>query len=167
MDNYNQSGYGYNQSEQTVVSDYPAEGNIVVSNNAKYTLDSITKWVKILAILGIIGCVFIIIVGFIAMVAGGFADSELGGSRAAIAGAFAGLIYIITGALYLYPATNMLSYANKMKSAIRSNRQDLYEDALSNFKSAVIFMGILAIISFAFVALALFGFIMGDVLRAF
>ena len=55
MDNYNQSGYGYNQSEQTVVSDYPAEGNIVVNNNAKYTLDSITKWVKFLAILGIIG----------------------------------------------------------------------------------------------------------------
>ena len=48
----------------------------------------------------------------------------------------------------------MLNYSTKMKTAIRSDRQDIYEEALRNFNSAVKFWGILAII-----ALVLYGLV--------
>lgn len=147
MNNYNQPGYGNDYSERTAVGDYPANGTIMVSNSAKYTLQSITKWVKFLSILGIISGVFIIIIGFGMMIFGGFAGSRIG--EGAALGAFAGLLYIVIGALCLYPVIQMLNYANKMKTAIMLDSQDYYEKALDNFNSAVKFWGIFAIISLA------------------
>lgn len=152
---YNQPGYGYNQSEETVIGGYRENATIVVDNNAKYILDSITKWVKFLSILGIIAYALLIIVGFGIMAFGGVAAANLGfGDFEGIIGVFAGLLYIIIGAICLYPVIKMLNYSSKMKTAIRSDRQDIYEEALRNFNSAVKFWGILAII-----ALVLYGLV--------
>lgn len=147
MDNYNQPGYGYEQSERTVVGDYREREFIVVSNQAKVTLKSITKWVKFLSILGIIGCAFIFVIGIVAMLFGGYIGSKLGGRgvEAAIS-ATTGLLYIVIGIIYVYPLIKLLNYANKMKAAIMSDNQDNYEIALTNFNTAVTFWGILAII---------------------
>ena len=152
---YNQPGYGYNQSEETVVGGYRENATIVVDNNAKYILDSITKWVKFLSILGIIAYALLIIVGFGIMAFGGVAAANFGlGDFEGIIGVFAGVFYIIIGAICLYPVIKMLNYSTKMKTAIRSDRQDIYEEALRNFNSAVKFWGILAII-----ALVLYGLV--------
>jgi hypothetical protein len=145
---YNQPGYGYNQSEETVVGGYRENATIVVDNNAKYILDSITKWVKFLSILGIIAYALLIIVGFGIMAFGGVAAANFGlGDFEGIIGVFAGVFYIIIGAICLYPVIKMLNYSTKMKTAIRSDRQDIYEEALRNFNSAVKFWGILAVIA--------------------
>ena len=161
MNNSNQWGYGSTQSEETVIGGYRENATIVVSNNAKYILESISKWVKFLAIMGIIAYVLLIIIGLGIMAFGGFAASNLDlgfGDFNGILGVFGGLLYIIIGAICMYPVIKMLNYANKMKTAIRSNRQDIYEEALRNFNSAVKFWGILAII-----ALVIYGlvFILG------
>ena len=115
MDNYNQSGNGYEQSERTVVGDYREREFIVVSNQAKNTLMSITKWVKFLTILGMIGCVFIFVFGIVAILFGGMIGSKLGGSGVeSVVGATTGLLYIIIGIIYIYPLIKLLNYANKM-----------------------------------------------------
>ncbi len=145
MNNYDQPGYGYNQSEHTAEGGYRENATIVVSNNAKYTLESIVKWVKFLAILGIILYAFMILLG-LGFMAFGSTFASIFGESGAFFGVFGGLIYIIIGAICLYPVIKMLNYANKMKTAIRSGSQAFYEEALSNFNSAVKFWGILAII---------------------
>ena len=162
MDNYNQSGNGYGQSERTMVGDYREREFIVVSNHAKITLMSITKWVKFLTILGMIGCVFIFVLGIVAILFGGMIGSKLGGSGVeAVVGASTGLLYIILGIIYIYPLIKMFNYANKMKAAIKSNNQDNYEIALANFNSAVKFWGVLAIIGLIIWGLALIFFFIG------
>ncbi|MBO4849693.1 MAG: hypothetical protein J5529_02190 [Prevotella sp.] len=162
MDNYNQSGYGYEQSDRTVVGDFREKEFIVVSNRAKNTLASISKWVKFLAILGIIGCAFLIIVGIGAMLFGGLIGSKLGGGEVeAVLGASTGLIYIILGIIYIYPLIKMLNYANKMKTAIMSDSQIKYEQALANFNTAVKFWGVLAIIGLIIWGLILIFTILG------
>ena len=171
MDNFNQSGFGYNQSGQTVVGDYPARENIVVSNNAKYTLLSISKWVKFMSIVGIVMAALLVLFGIVIIGVGGtafskFSNDDFGGAGTAF-GAFVGVIYIIIAAIYLYPIIKMLNYANKMKKAVTYNRQDYYENALNNFKSGVTFMGVLTIIGLAFYALAIVGFIIGTVMRSY
>lgn len=147
MDNYNQSGFGYEQSERTVAGDYREREFIVVGNKAKITLKSITKWVKFLTFLGIIGCAFIFVIGIMAIFFGGMIGSKFGGSGVeAVVGTLSGLLYIIIGIIYIYPLIKLLNYANKMKAAIMSDNQDDYENALTNFNSAVKFWGVLAII---------------------
>lgn len=172
MDNYNQQGYGYNQAESSSNYNIQAgygydsgtqQGYIVVDNRAKETLQSISKWVKFLAIFGLVGSILIIIAGFFVMILGGIGSSSSGMGSLGAMGAFAGIIYIIIGAIYLYPAMKMLNYANNMKNAIMSNSQNYYEEALSNFKSGVTFMGIVAIIALAFYALAIVGFIFAGI----
>ena len=160
MDNYNQPGFGYEQSERTVAGDYREREFIVVSNQAKVTLKSITKWVKFLTILGMIGCVFIFVIGIVAILFGGYIGSRFGGSGAAIS-ATTGLLYIVIGIIYVYPLIKLLNYANKMKAAIISDNQANYEIALTNFNSAVIFWGVLAITGLVIWGLALILFILG------
>ena len=160
MDNYNQPGFGYEQSERTVAGDYREREFIVVSNQAKVTLKSITKWVKFLTILGMIGCVFIFVIGIVAILFGGLIGSRFGGSGAVIS-ATTGLLYIVIGIIYVYPLIKLLNYANKMKAAIISDNQANYEIALTNFNSAVIFWGVLAITGLVIWGLALILFILG------
>ena len=160
MDNFNQSGFGYDQPERTMVGDYRENEFIVVNNRAKITLRSISKWVKFLSILGIIGCAFLIIVGIAAMSFGGLIASELGADNAVI-GAFTGLIYNIIGIIYIYPLIKLLNYSNKMKTAIMTDNQTNYEQALANFNSAVRFWGVLAIIGLIIWGLVLIFAILG------
>ena len=91
---------------------------------------------------------------------GGLIASELGADNAVI-GAFTGLIYIIIGIIYIYPLIKLLNYSNKMKTAIMTDNQTNYEQALANFNSAVRFWGVLAIIGLIIWGLVLIFAILG------
>ena len=168
MDNYNQSPYGNEQTRRVGFGENSVEENIVVSNFAKSTLLSISKWVKFLSIVGIVMAVLLIFLGIIFMVAGGTLLSKFdggGGGPGTFMGGFVGFLYIVIAVLYLYPVLKMLTYSNKMKKAVLYNSQDNYEDALSNFKSGVKFIGILTIIALVIYALGIVGFILGIALQ--
>lgn len=169
MDNYNQSPYDNEQTRHFGFEENRVGENIVVNNNAKSTLLSISKWVKFLSIVGIIMAALLILIGIAFMGLGSSLSSmdgfeELRGAGGAIGGLM-GIIYIIIAAIYVYPVIKMLNYANKMKKAVMANRQDYYEDALDNFKSGVTYIGILTIIALVFNALGIVGFIIGIALQ--
>lgn len=165
MDNYNQSPFGNEQTGRMGFDENHAGQNILVSKKAKNSLLSISKWVKFLAIVGIVGAVLLIIIGILFMGVGGLVSSSKYGGLGAFIGGFAGFVYILLAALYLYPTIKMLNYANKMKRALYSNRQDYYEEALGNFKSGVTFIGILTIIFLVSYAIGVIGIILLDTIH--
>ncbi len=165
MDNYNQPGYGYNQSLRSGLDDNPANETIYVSMNARRTLLSISKWAKFLAIFSIVMFGFLILFGLLLF--GGVA--ELSSTFAGDIGnatilRMVGVFYAIIAAVFMYPSIKMLNYANYMKKAVTSNNERYYEQALGNINFTLKFYGILAIISLVPWALGIIGFLLGSLL---
>ena len=127
-------------------------------------LKEIAKWATFLSIVGFIGLGFMLLAGIFVMAAG----SKISEAQAAMGQASPfpmaaiGFVYLIASVLYFFPIMYLYKFASNTKDALASNNTEKLTAAFSNLKSHYKFLGILTIISIAFVILAfIFGIVAG------
>lgn len=134
------------------------------------SIDSVTagylketaSWAKLLAIVGMISCGFIVIGGIVASMAVSSATSEFreigGGGASAAAGAAMMIFYIIMAVIYFFPCLFTLRFSNYIKMALNANDQMALNEGMRNLKATFRFMGVITII---FISLFLLLFLLG------
>lgn len=134
------------------------------------SIDSVTagylketaSWAKLLAIVGMIGCVFLVLGGIMASVAvttvSGEMSREIGGGATAAMGAFMLIFYVLIAVIYFFPCLYLLRFSNHIKNAVTANDQMGLNEGLRNLKATFRFLGIVTII---FISLFLLMFLLG------
>jgi Family of unknown function (DUF5362) len=122
-----------------------------VDHNVSTYLTETAKWAKFMAIMGFIGCGFMVL---FSLFIGSFLSAaflRMGGGTAGLGymGGFLSFIYIVIAIVYFFPCLYLYNFASKMQVALRSNDQDLLSLSFRNLKSCYRFVGILMIIVLA------------------
>ncbi|MFZ1749544.1 MAG: DUF5362 family protein [Saprospiraceae bacterium] len=122
--------------------------DLIINQKSKEFLAETAKWAKFLAIMGFISIGIIIL---IAIFLSFFMDKLIGSSpeMAGIGMGFSALlplIYIVMGAVYLYPILKLYHFAVNTKRALLQNNSDTIQVAFENQKSMFKYMGILMIV---------------------
>lgn len=118
-------------------------------------------WIRFIGVLGIISGVFYMIIAFFAGSIMSMAGSEFGGAMVG-AGVFAGLLYFAVGVFVTYISYLLYGYGTKLKVGIRINNPGQFERALKDQKNYFLITGILVLIAFCFMGIAIvFGVIAG------
>ncbi len=94
-------------------------------------------WVRLFAVLSFIGSAFMIIAGLMALVGG----ASLGGGFMAV-----GVIYLIFGGLYLFPALKLWGYGSAIFEVAVNNSPQSLEKAINQQRQFWKFMGIVMIV---------------------
>ena len=147
----------------------PQKG-VLLSEEALHYLQTGAKWAKFLAIIGFIGCGFVVLMGLFA----GSLFSNIGGAMrgyggvAQSMGAFMSVFYIAFALLYFFPSLYLYQFAKFAQKAIMfSNSQDITL-AMGKLKSFFKFLGILIIVIFSLYLLIIIGvFVMMGTYSAF
>jgi len=135
------------------------EKSMVLSEEALYYLKTAAKWAKFLAILGFVGCAFVVLMGLFV----GSLFSNIGGAITGSAGlaqgmsAFMSVFYIAFALLYFFPSLYLYQFAQFAQKAIMfSNSQDITL-AIDKLKSFFKFLGILVIVIISLYVLIVIG----------
>ncbi|MBO9154052.1 DUF5362 family protein [Chitinophaga sp. GCM10012297] len=132
-------------------------------------LNETARWGKFLAILGFIGCGFMIfvalIMNFMPMGPAGFAGEGYG-SGGAVTRTLVMVIYLVLGIISIFPYIYLMRFSKRVQLAIQSNDQGSLASAFSNLKSLFKYVGVLTIIMLAFFVLALIGGIFAGIMAA-
>jgi hypothetical protein len=113
------------------------------------------KWAKFIAIMGFIFCGLMVLV---ALFAGTMITAYMGSAGASpLSGGFVTVIYLAFAALWFVPCLYLFRFASNMQTAVRSNEQQTFVNALKNLKSHFKFIGILLIVTLAIYVVAIIG----------
>jgi hypothetical protein len=142
----------------------PAFGAAAASERPKASmrmtaaLRSTRPWVIFLAILGFIGCGFMVLGGLMMMVIMGVA----GGKEAGAIGGIIGVVYLAFGALYFVPAFLLMKFGSSIGKFLQTGSTDHADTALEAQKSFWKFIGIMTIIAMALgILFAIIGAVLG------
>lgn len=131
---------------------------LTVEAQSRSFLTETAKWGKFLAIIGFIGCVFILLAGvFVATQADEVNRSfnRYGNSNSLFElGPAAAVFYIAIAVLYFFPCLYLLRFSNHMKEAMATDDQTKLTIAFQNLKSMFKFFGIFTIIIIALYIIA-------------
>ena len=141
---------------------------LTLSTQARGFLVEAAKWSRILAILGFVMVgilvLFALFAGTMFSSLSNIADSPM----PAFPGAMITLVYLAVAALYFFPILYLYRFAKGLREALKSENESSLEYAFQNLKSHYKFLGILAVITIGFYALALiFGLIGGLIANTF
>lgn len=142
--------------------------NLNVDQTGRSHLAEAGRWAKFLAIIGFIGCAFIVLIGlffgsFIGMFSSQYGANpynDISASGSGFGAAMA-VYYIVIALIYFFPCLFLFRFANKMKTALASNDQEVLNASFQNLKATFRFLGIITIIMLAFVVLAFIVVILG------
>lgn len=117
---------------------------LIINDNGREYLKTASKWATFLAIMGFIGTGFMILAGlFISLL------SPLSSKINQPFGFpfwILGLVYVLLALVYLFPALYLFNFASKVKTALYSLNQDVFDNGLRNLKMMFKFMGIMTIV---------------------
>lgn len=104
-------------------------------------------WVRFLAVIGFIGCGFMLIAGLFMLIGMGAVMSG-SGNTAAIGAPFfmIGILYIVMAAIYLFPCIKLNQYASSIGRLMNSQSNIDLETALNAQRSFWKFMGVIMLI---------------------
>jgi len=139
--------------------------DLSVDGLVKNHLNETAKWGKFLAIMGIIGCSFLVVFALYFIVAAdSISEFESYNSKRLMGAAAvtAGIVYIIMAAIYFFPCLYLLRFAVKMKQALLSDDQALMADGFKNLKMSMRFVGIVTIVFVALFVLGLMAGVLGS-----
>ncbi len=126
--------------EENVIQSAPAaEPALHVTNAGRYHVKGIATWLKIMAVLGTISMLFII-----------YLTIKLFQITPA-----AGIPYLIVVALYIYPLVKAFTASSQLKTAQAVNDSAALEKGLSDMRSLLTYLGVLAIIGMVFTVLGI------------
>jgi hypothetical protein len=127
-------------------------------------LSETARWGKFLAIMGFIGCgfMFFFALVFNFMPAQSPYMQQMGdvyGTGATASRGVLVIFYILAGILYIFPCIYLLRFSNRIKLALNSSDQAVLSAAFLSLKSLFKFVGVITIITLAFVVLMFLGLV--------
>jgi hypothetical protein len=144
--------------------------DLSIDANASGYLSETARWGRFLAIVGFIGCGFMILMGlfmsFLPFTPGGFVTGTGEyASTAAAAGARVAvmIVYIVFGIISIVPYLYLYRFSTQAKQAVQSSAQEVLTSAFANLKSLFKFYGVLTIIMLGFLALGILIAVIGAV----
>lgn len=144
--------------QQPPTSRQPFPYGMGITAHALRQLATARKWAMFLAVIGFVGCAFMVVgAGFFGLSSGllneYFPD---GGTTIQGLGIAAVLIYLVLAVIYFFPAFFLLRFSLQTKRALAVHSPDLITDALRHLKLFFAYVGILVIVSLGLsVAIAL------------
>lgn len=147
------------------------EKGMHLSEEALYYLQTAAKWAKFLAIIGFVGCVFLISIGLFA----GSIFSKIStvsaypaGPMSQSFGAFMGFFYVAFALLYFFPSLYLYQFSTYAKKAVLFSNSNDVTLSISKLKSFFKFIGIMMIVIISLYLLILIGvFVMMGTYSAF
>jgi uncharacterized membrane protein YjgN (DUF898 family) len=125
-------------------------------------LGDAARWAKFLAIVGMVMCILIVIIGIFAATALSSIESNFQrdfGGRSAYGSSGMGVtvvvMYILIAVIYFFPCMFMLRFSNHMQNALKANDQASLNESLKYLKVTFRYMGILTIIFLVFFVLGM------------
>jgi len=125
-------------------------------------LSETARWSRFLAIIGFIGCGFMVIIGLffgsqMVRLMPGLGDVGMTTAMSV----FISFFIIFTSLIMFFPSLYLFNFSSKMRKALNNNDQPTLTESLKNLKSFFKFWGILLIVYLSFYALALLAAIIG------
>lgn len=147
------------------------EKGMILSEEALFYLQTGAKWAKFLAIMGFIGCGFVVLMGLFAgslfSTFGGLMPGYPAGAVRGI-GALASVFYLAFALLYFFPSLYLYQFSKFVQKAIMFSNSLEITSALGKLKSFFKFIGILIIVILSLYVLILIGvFVMMGTYSAF
>jgi hypothetical protein len=131
-------------------------------------LGETAKWARFLAVTGMIGLIVLVILGLSSIWFTTFmneaADPDFGGIETGNSewlGVFMAVYTIVIALIWFFPLLYMLRFANRLRTALRSNDQQALNQSFMNLKRTMRYVGIVTIIMLAVMVLGLVLAIMG------
>ncbi|GMO26100.1 MAG: hypothetical protein Ta2B_06100 [Termitinemataceae bacterium] len=161
MSDISENPYQSPQHEAESVNQIVAGGTL--SDNAIAHLKDASPWIRFLAIVGYIGCGFMVLVGIVMLIVGAatanldfpdLSEFAYGTMLEGILKSFTGIIgffYIGSAVIAFFPAKFLWTFGSKLRNFIQSNSANELELALKNNKSFWKYTGILTIVSLAII----------------
>ncbi len=127
---------------------------IELSHEAISHVKKLTRWTFFLSILGFIYMGFIVLAGF----SFGFIMESLGRQRGANTppSLLIGLIYVVIAILYFFPLLYLYKFSVSAKQSVQTSSTLEFTAALKYLTSHYTYLGVLAIVGIACMALGLF-----------
>ncbi len=103
-------------------------------------------WVLFIAVMILIACGLMLLIGVVTMMAGSFLATE----ASPVGGLAIGLVYLVMAALYLYPAIRLLKYSAAIKRIGDADSAHEVEQALIQQQAFWRFIGIVTLVLIGF-----------------
>ena len=130
-----------------------------IDPSSKQHLTEAAKWARFLAIVGFVCLGLLILSGlFASLMFSRFQDTSRFSSRAfggGYMGAASAIMYIIMAVIYFFPLLYLLRFANAMRAALTADDQERLMLSFQNLKACFRYVGIITIITLAFIAISL------------
>lgn len=130
--------------------------DLSINETSQVHLLAASKWGKFLSIVGFVFCGLMLIAG-IYMTVVGVSASGVYAAYAGEAAKIAGITYILTSIILVFPCLYLNKFSNKVQEAIRSSSQENLDTAFINLKAMFKFYGIVTIVFLVILALAFMG----------
>ncbi len=121
---------------------------IEIDEHGKSLFLEMARWTKFLAVLGFVFTALMLLVGIGLLSSNAmsaiYGDKFAGAGSAVAATMF--FVYIVIGALYVYPIVCLYRYSTAIKTAMQTSNQQLFNVAVNHLKHMFKFIGILALI---------------------
>lgn len=131
---------------------------LTVDSVSSKELREIAKWGRFLSILGFIMCALVVLLGFfagslLATFGGVYDHSSIPVSH--MSSGIIAFIYIIFALIYFFPVLFLYQSSTKMKLALNSTDQQIFNEALTKLKAMFRYVGVLTIIVLAIYAVVI------------
>jgi hypothetical protein len=150
----------YNRKEEGIF-------NLSVNERGKAFMLETARWAKFLAIIGLI-ITGILLVGMVFLI---FGASEISKQLGAVYGAGYGIgmffFYLLVLLIVLYPSITLLKFANKLRPAVSTGNEDLFNEALRSLKNTFKFWGIYVIILLSIYGISIIFLLIGAAVAGF
>lgn len=129
--------------------------DLQLSPTSQTFLSETAKWGKFIAIIGFIGCGFIIIIAFFIPSIYSSLSTLQGVPSQLASGSSIGITigYILISALLFFPCLFLYRFSTKMKVALKTVSQENFDASFKNLKSMFKFYGIFTIVMLSIYAL--------------
>jgi hypothetical protein len=134
------------------MSELQHQSPLIITDEIKENLKTISIWSKFLSILGFVGIGLMFIAGIVIIIAGAFIDNL--SNEVPFSFTLIGVLYIILDVVYFFPTYYLFKSAIKLSSALNENNQEELNDGFKYLKGLYKFAGISTIVIIAFYILA-------------
>ena len=143
------------------------EQSFVLSAQATQYIEIGSKWAKFIAILGFVASGFIAIMMLVFLFVSGTSTNALFGSEAVATGAFMFIIYGSIFVIYFFESLYLYKFADRLLTAVGTQSNASFEEALVNYKRLFKMVGILSIVTIGLYIIVLIGFLLTPGLGSF
>lgn len=138
----------YNRNEEGIF-------HMGIEERGKAYMLEISRWAKFLSIIGLIIAGFLFLAMLFVLLGASEISRQLGSLYGVGAGVGIFFFYLLILLIVFYPSITLLKFANKVKLALNTANQDMFNEALRNLKNTFKFWGIYVIVMLAIYGLSI------------